>query len=69
MNPNKYKKLYGEKDGRFHIAECNYIIPLWAEKYWLRNVRSKKFRIQKKIIKREVMAAIRLGMEINEIKL
>ena len=62
MNPDKYKKLYGEKDGRFYIAQCDFIVPLWAEKFWLSKLRSKKFRHIKKRIKKELHAAIRRGM-------
>lgn len=62
MNPNKFKELYGEKDGRFRIAQCDFVIPLWAEKFWLSKLRSKKFRHIKKRIKKEIHAAIRRGM-------
>lgn len=60
---NKLKDLYGEKDGRFYIAECNFVIPLWVEKFWLSKLRSKKFRHIKKRIKKELCAAIKRGMD------
>lgn len=62
MTLNKYKQLYGEKVGRFHISECDFAIPLWVEKFWLRKLKSKKFRHIKKRIKKEVHAAIKRGM-------
>lgn len=61
---NKLRRLHGDKPGHFHIAQCPFWIPLWAEKYWLRNIRSKRMRIRKKVMKREVMLAIRRGIDM-----
>mgnify|MGYP003342579334 CR=1 FL=1 len=68
MTPDDYKDRYGEKTlGRFKLMAPNgeFIlqVPLWIEKYFLKDTKSKKFRIQKKVVKKQVIQAIKRGME------
>lgn len=65
MQANVYKKLYGDKPGRFHIAQCNFQIPLWVEKVFLKDLRSKKFRHVKKRMKKKIHEAIERGMKYD----
>ena len=68
MNTDYYKDKYGEETpGRFQLVAPNgefiWQVPLWVEKYFLKNTKSKKFRIQKKVVKKQVIQAIKRGME------
>lgn len=65
MTINDYKKICGDKPGRFHIKQCNFNIPLWVEKVFLKGLRSKKFRHIKKRMKKEVHKAIERGMKYD----
>ena len=60
---NQYKYMYGEVDGKFKISHNGKIlfIPLWAERFLLRNIKSKKFRIQKKVLKKEFQSFSKKG--------
>jgi hypothetical protein len=71
MNPNNYKNKYGEETpGRFYIVapegEPIFQIPLWVEKYFLKEIKSKKFRIHKKVVKKQVIEAIKRGINYNK---
>lgn len=60
-----YKDRYG--DGQIEVTSSNTIdIPKWLVHYILDSVglKSKKTRIQKKVLKREVMRALHRGAEI-----
>lgn len=68
MKANDYKKVYGEETpGRFHLTSPDsdffWAVPLWVEKFLLKDTRSKKFRVRKKVLKREIMKAIYRGMD------
>jgi len=68
MTPDDYKDRYGEETpGRFHLVSPNgefiWQVPLWIEKYFLKDTKSKKFRIKKKVVKKQVIQAIKRGME------
>lgn len=65
MQIKYYQNLYGDKPGRFHIAQCNYVIPLWVEKIFLKKLRSKKFRHIKKRMKLKIMEAVKRGMNYD----
>lgn len=67
MKPIDYKDRYGEETaGRFRLVSPNgefiWQVPLWLEKYFLKNTKSKKFRIQKKVVKKEINLAILRGI-------
>ena len=72
MTPDDYKDKYGEETpGRFHLVSPKgkfiWQVPLWVENYFLKNIKSKKFRVQKKIVKKEIIKAIKRGMKSYDI--
>lgn len=59
-----YAILYGEANSKFKIRyndDKPIAVPLWFEKFLLKNRKYKKFRIRKKIFKKELEKAIKSG--------
>ena len=59
----KYKKLYG--DGKIELEGRELILPLWLVRLFLdqAGLTSKKNRIRRKILKKQVTKAIVLGLK------
>lgn len=61
-----YKEKYPDT-AEVEMIGNRIICPAWLTMFFLHKagVKSKKFRIQKKVLKRELMRALRLGIEAN----
>lgn len=55
---DKYRALYKAVNSKFRVSNNGNTtpVPLWSEKFLLRNLKSKKIRIRKKVLKKQFKA-------------